>query len=431
MGVNSNMSKNQPKIQKLHARQILDSRGNPTIEVEVSLEGCYGRAAVPSGASTGQFEAIELRDNNREFHGKGVNKAINNVLNILQPALIGKVCNQQKDIDKILLEIDGTENKSRCGANAILGVSMACAVAASKFHGFPLYYYLNKESSIMPIPMINVLNGGMHADRGADIQEIMLFPSGANSFSDAIRMGTEIFHTLKNELKKNGLNTTVGAEGGFAPTLKSNEHAIEILLESINKSGYSAGENVFIALDVAASSFYKEGKYHLSLENKILDDEQMINFYENLINQYPIVSIEDGLDENDWGGWKKMTKTLGNSIQIVGDDLTVTNPKKLLHAIEENAMNSILIKLNQIGTVSETIEAISLAKENGYDYIISHRSGETEDTFIADFSVAMNGGQIKTGSVCRTDRTSKYNQLLRIEEKLASKTFGKSFSFIK
>ena len=279
--------------------------------------------------------------------------------------------------------------------------------------------------------MINVLNGGMHADQGADIQEIMLFPSGATSFSDAIRMGTEIFHTLKTELKKNGLNTAVGDEGGFAPALKSNEHAIEMLLESINKSGYSAGDNVFIALDVAASSFYKEGKYHLGLENKTLDDEQMISFYENLTNQYPIVSIEDGLDENDWNGWRKMTKALGSSVQIVGDDLTVTNPKKLLYAVEQNAMNSILIKLNQIGTVSETIQTINLAKENGYDYIVSHRSGETEDTFIADLAVAMGGGQIKTGSVCRSDRTSKYNQLLRIEEGLSSKTFGKNFSFIK
>ncbi len=425
------MSVSQPKIQKLQARQILDSRGNPTIEVEVCLEGCYGRAAVPSGASTGEFEAIELRDHGTEFHGKGVNKAVNNVLNVLQPALIGQFCDQQESIDKLLLEIDGTENKSMCGANAILGVSMACAVAAAKFHGLPLYSYLNKESSIMPIPMINVLNGGMHADQGADIQEIMLFPSGASSFSDALRMGTEIFHALKKELNKKGLNTTVGDEGGFAPSLKSNEHAIEILLESINKSGYSAGNDVFIALDVAASSFYKEGKYHLSLENKVLDDEQMINFYENLINQYPIVSIEDGLDENDWSGWKKMTKTLGESIQIVGDDLTVTNPKKLSYAVEQSAMNSILIKLNQIGTVSETIETISLAKKNSYNYIISHRSGETEDTFIADLAVAMGGGQIKTGSVCRTDRTSKYNQLLRIEENLTSKTFGKNFLFIK
>ena len=425
------MMKNQPIIQKLQARQILDSRGNPTVEVEVNLGEHGGRAAVPSGASTGQFEALELRDGDTEFHGKSVNKAINNVLNVLQPALIGQACDQQETIDKLLLEVDGTENKSNCGANAILGVSMACAVAAAKFHGLPLYCYLNKESSIMPVPMINVLNGGMHADQGADIQEIMLFPSGANSFSDAIRMGAEIFHTLKKELKKKGLNSAVGDEGGFAPALKSNEHAIELLLESINKSGYSAGKNVFIALDVAASSFYKEGKYHLNLENKILDDEQMINFYENLINQYPIVSIEDGLDENDWNGWGKMTNALGGSIQIVGDDLTVTNPKKLLHAVEQNAINSILIKLNQIGTVSETIETIRLAKENGYDYIISHRSGETEDTFIADLSVAMGGGQIKTGSVCRTDRTSKYNQLLRIEEKLSSKAFGKNFSFIK
>ncbi len=426
------MSENRPKIRKLHARQILDSRGNPTIEVEVNVGNCSGRAAVPSGASTGQFEALELRDNDsRAFNGKGVNKAIENVLDILQPALIGKNCDQQEDIDNLMLEIDGTENKSKCGANAILGVSMACATAAAKFYNYPLYRYLNKESSIMPIPMINVLNGGMHADQGADIQEIMLFPCGASSFSDSIRMGTEIFHTLKKGLKNNGLSTTVGDEGGFAPKLKSNAHAIDLLLESINKSGYKPGEDVFIALDVAASSFYKEGKYHLSLENQILNDEQMIHFYENLINQYPIISIEDGLDENDWDGWKKMTQALGDSIQIVGDDLTVTNPKKLSYAIENNAINSVLIKLNQIGTVSETIKTINLAKESGYNYVISHRSGETEDTFIADLSVAMGGGQIKTGSVCRTDRTSKYNQLLRIEESLSKKTFGKNFSFIK
>ena len=426
------MNKNYPIIQKIDSRQILDSRGNPTIEVEVDVGPCSGRAAVPSGASTGKFEALELRDNNnKRFHGKEVKTAIKNVLEVLQPQLIGKRSDQQKEIDHILLETDGTENKSNCGANAILGISMACAVASSKFYNCPLYHYLNKDSSILPVPMINVLNGGMHADRGSDIQEIMVFPVGAISFSEAIRMGTEIFHELKKELKSKGLATTVGDEGGFAPQLKSNEHAIELLLNAIEKAGYKTGKDLFLALDVAASSFYQDNKYHLYLDNQILDDDGMIKFYEKLINQYPIISIEDGLDENDWKGWTKLNTSLGDRIQIVGDDLTVTNPKKLNEAISKNTMNSILIKLNQIGTVSETIETINLAKNNNYNFIISHRSGETEDTFIADFSVAMGGGQIKTGSVCRTDRTSKYNQLLRIEEKLSPHHFGKKFSFIK
>ena len=426
------MNKNYPIIQKIDSRQILDSRGNPTIEVEVDIGPCSGRAAVPSGASTGKFEALELRDNNnKRFHGKEVKTAIKNVLEVLQPQLIGKRSDQQKEIDHILLETDGTENKSNCGANAILGISMACAVASSKFYNCPLYRYLNKDSSILPVPMINVLNGGMHADGGSDIQEIMIFPVGAISFSEAIRMGTEIFHELKKELKSKGLATTVGDEGGFAPQLKSNEHAIELLLNAIEKSGYKAGKDLFLALDVAASSFYQDNKYHLHLDNQILDDEGMIKFYERLINQYPIISIEDGLDENDWKGWTKLNASLGDRIQIVGDDLTVTSPKKLNEAISKNTMNSILIKLNQIGTVSETIETIDLAKNNNYNFIISHRSGETEDTFIADFSVAMGGGQIKTGSVCRTDRTSKYNQLLRIEEELSPHHFGNKFSFIK
>jgi len=426
------MVENYPIIKKIYSRQILDSRGNPTIEVEVDVGHCSGRAAVPSGASIGKFEALELRDNdNKRFHGKGVRKAITNVVDVLQPQLIGKRADQQNTIDQILLETDGTENKSNCGANAILGVSMACAVASSKFYNCPLYHYLNKDSTILPVPMINVLNGGMHADGGSDIQEIMLFPAGASSFSEAIRMGVEIFHELKKELKSNGLATTVGDEGGFAPQLQSNEHAIELLLNAIEKTIYKTGKDVFLALDVAASSLYQDKKYHLTLDNQIVDDEGMIKFYEKLINQYPIVSIEDGLDENDWKGWTKLNASLGDRIQIVGDDLTVTNPKKLNKAISENTMNSILIKLNQIGTVSETIETIHIAKNNNYDFIISHRSGETEDTFIADFSVAMGGGQIKTGSVCRTDRTSKYNQLLRIEEKLSPHYFGKKFSFIK
>ena len=426
------MSENYPIIKKIYSRQILDSRGNPTIEVEVDVGHCSGRAAVPSGASTGKFEALELRDNdNKRFHGKEVRKAITNVVDVLQPQLIGKKADQQNIIDQILLETDGTENKSNCGANAILGVSMACAVASSKFYNCPLYHYLNKDSAILPVPMINVLNGGMHADGGSDIQEIMLFPVGASSFSEAIRMGAEIFHELKKELKSNGLATTVGDEGGFAPQLQSNEHAIELLLNAIEKTSYKTGKDVFLALDVAASSLYQDKKYHLALDNQIVDDEGMIKFYEKLINQYPIISIEDGLDENDWKGWTKLNASLGGRIQIVGDDLTVTNPKKLNKAISENTMNSILIKLNQIGTVSETVETINIAKNNNYNFIISHRSGETEDTFIADFSVAMGGGQIKTGSVCRTDRTSKYNQLLRIEEKLSPHHFGKKFSFSK
>jgi enolase len=426
------MSEKYPIIKKIYSRQILDSRGNPTIEVEVDVGHCSGRAAVPSGASTGKFEALELRDNDsRRFHGKEVRKAITNVVDVLQPQLIGKKADQQNTIDQILLETDGTENKSNCGANAILGVSMACAVASSKFYNCPLYHYLNKDSAILPVPMINVLNGGMHADGGSDIQEIMLFPIGASSFSEAIRMGVEIFHELKKELKSNGLATTVGDEGGFAPQLQSNEHAIELLLNAIEKTSYKTGKDVFLALDVAASSLYQDKKYRLTLDNQIVDDEGMIKFYEKLINQYPIISIEDGLDENDWKGWTKLNASLGDRIQIVGDDLTVTNPKKLKKAISENTMNSVLIKLNQIGTVSETIETINIAKNNNYNFIISHRSGETEDTFIADFSVAMGGGQIKTGSVCRTDRTSKYNQLLRIEEKLSPHHFGKKFSFIK
>ena len=426
------MSEKYPIIKKIYSRQILDSRGNPTIEVEVDVGHCSGRAAVPSGASTGEFEALELRDNdNKRFHGKEVKKAIMNVVDVLQPQLIGKKADQQNTIDQILLETDGTENKSNCGANAILGVSMACAVASSKFYNCPLYHYLNKDSAILPVPMINVLNGGMHADGGSDIQEIMLFPIGASSFSEAIRMGAEIFHELKKELKSNGLATTVGDEGGFAPQLQSNEHAIELLLNAIEKTIYKTGKDVFLALDVAASSLYQDKKYRLTLDNQIVDDEGMIKFYEKLINQYPIISIEDGLDENDWKGWTKLNASLGDRIQIVGDDLTVTNPKKLKKAISENTMNSVLIKLNQIGTVSETIETINIAKNNNYNFIISHRSGETEDTFIADFSVAMGGGQIKAGSVCRTDRTSKYNQLLRIEEKLSPHHFGKKFSFIK
>ena len=427
------MKKNScPIIEKIHARQILDSRGFPTIEVEVCASGIIGKAAVPSGASTGEFEALELRDLDKtRFHGKEVHTAVNNVINIFQPQLINKKSDNQSAIDSLLMEIDGTPNKSNYGANAMLGISMACAVVSAKFYNQPLYLYLNQDSFRMPVPMINVLNGGMHADRGSDIQEIMLFPCGATSFSESLRMGSEIFHTLKNELKNLGLSTAVGDEGGFAPRLQSNEHAIELLLNAIEKSNYKAGKDVFLALDVAASSFYNSGQYNLKIDNKVLDADGMIKFYDDLITQYPIISIEDGLDENDWNGWTEMNGALGKKIQIVGDDLTVTNPRKLEKAIRDNAINSILIKLNQIGTVSETIQAIDIAKQNNCEFIISHRSGETEDTFIADLAVAMGGGQIKTGSVCRSDRTSKYNELLRIEEGLKNPRFGKSFSFIK
>ena len=422
----------KPIIEKIHAREILDSRGFPTVEVEVTASGHTGLSAVPSGASTGEFEALELRDvDSSRFNGKGVLSAVNNVINHFGPALIGKDASDQKSIDELLINLDGSPNKSTYGANASLGISMACAVVSASFFNKPLYEYLNPKSSIMPIPMINVLNGGMHADQGSDLQEIMLFPHGAESFSKSIQMGSEVFHCLKNELKSHGLNTTVGDEGGFAPALKSNDHAIEMLLNSIEKAGFVVGKDISLALDVAASSFYKDGKYHLKVDGSILGTDEMISFYENLISQYPIVSIEDGLDENDWRGWTSLNKVLGDKVQIVGDDLTVTNPKKLQKAIDEKSINSILIKLNQIGTVSETIESIEIAKSNDYNYIISHRSGETEDTFISDLSVAMGGGQIKTGSVCRSDRTAKYNRLLRIEEMLESPTFCNSLSFIK
>ena len=422
----------KPLIEKVHAREILDSRGFPTVEVEISASGHTGVSAVPSGASTGEFEALELRDGDKKrYHGKGVLNAVNNVINELGPSLIGNDASNQSSIDELLIKIDGSSNKSTFGANASLGVSMACAVASASFYKKQLYDYLNPSSSIMPVPMINVLNGGMHADQGSDLQEIMLFPHGAKSFNESIRMGAEVFHSLKKELKKQGLNTSVGDEGGFAPALKSNDHAIELLLNSIEKSGFHVGKDISLALDVAASSFYKNNKYHLKVDGSVLDTDGMIKFYEGLVRNYPIVSIEDGLDENDWSGWASMNHALGSKIQIVGDDLTVTNPKKLQKAIDEKSMNSILIKLNQIGTVSETIQSIELAKSHGLNYIISHRSGETEDTFIADLSVAMGGGQIKTGSVCRSDRTAKYNRLLRIENQIKSPILCNTLNFIK
>ena len=410
-------------IKNIKAREILDSRGNPTVEVDVFLEnGIFGRAAVPSGASTGEYEAAELRDNDKSrYSGKGVLNAVNNVNNEINKTLIGTDVNDQTKIDNTLINLDGTQNKSKLGANAILGVSLASARAASTVNDIPLYQHLGTTNDfIMPVPMMNILNGGSHANNTVDIQEFMIFPFGASTFSKALRIGTEIFHKLKSELHKKGLNTAVGDEGGFAPNLSSNEEAIEIILKSIEKAGYKPGEEVFLALDVAASELYENGEYNLMSENKAFSSSEMTSYLESLVEKYPIISIEDGLDENDWDGWKKLTKSLGQNVQIVGDDLTVTNITRLQKAIDNKSMNSILIKLNQIGTLSETIQAVELARKVNYGAVISHRSGETEDTFIADLSVAMGMGQIKTGSITRSDRVAKYNQLLRIEEHLGS-----------
>ena len=410
-------------IKNIKAREILDSRGNPTVEVDVFLEnGVFGRAAVPSGASTGEYEAAELRDNDKNrYNGKGVLNAVRNVNDEINKTLIGADVNDQSKIDNTMINLDGTKNKSRLGANAILGVSLASARAASIVNNIPLYQYLGTTNDfIMPVPMMNILNGGSHANNTVDIQEFMIFPFGASTFSEALRIGTEVFHKLKTELHKKGLNTAVGDEGGFAPNLGSNEEAIEIILKSIEVAGYKPGEDVFIALDVAASELYVNGKYNLTSENKAFSSLEMTQYLKTLAKKYPVISIEDGLDENDWDGWKNLTQSLGQSIQIVGDDLTVTNITRLQKAIDDVSMNSILIKLNQIGTVSETIKAVELAKKVNYGAVISHRSGETEDTFIADFSVAMGMGQIKTGSISRSDRVAKYNQLLRIEEDLGS-----------
>ena len=409
-------------IRNIHARQILDSRGNPTLEVDIYLgDKSFGRAAVPSGASTGEHEAVELRDNNTVYCGKSVNQAVENVNQIIAGKLVGMDAFDITSIDATMLALDGTENKSRLGANAILGVSMATIHAAAVSSGTNLFEYLHEGTDyVLPTPMMNILNGGSHADNNVDIQEFMIFPVGANSFSHALQMGAEIFHQLKSVLKKGGLNTNVGDEGGFAPDLKSNTEAIELLMEAVEKTGYKNGTEVAIALDVASSEIFNSetNKYVLASENRYLTPEEMIEYYVNLCNQYPIISIEDGLGENDWGGWKLLYTALGKKVQLVGDDLTVTNPKRLQRAIDEKSMNAILIKLNQIGTVSETLQTIKMAKAAGMASVISHRSGETEDTTIADFAVATGVGQIKTGSICRTDRVAKYNQLLRIEETL-------------
>lgn len=413
----------KPTITNIHAREILDSRGNPTVEVDVTLsDGSFGRAAVPSGASTGEHEAVELRDGDKgRYVGKGVQQAVNNVNTIIRDAVIGLSALDQSGLDQCMIDLDGTPNKSKLGANAILGVSMATAYAAAKSKNLPLYQYLGtKDARTLPIPMMNILNGGSHADNNVDIQEFMVFPIGATSFSEALRMGAETFHHLKKVLNGLGLNTAVGDEGGFAPNLRSNEEAIEVILQAIKNAGYVPGKDMFIALDAAASEFYKDGKYVLASENRSLTSEEMVQFLKELAEKYPIVSIEDGLHEDDWQGWQKLNAELGSKVQIVGDDLTVTNILRLKRAIDEKSMNAILIKLNQIGSVTETIQAIEMARENNYAAVISHRSGETEDTTIADFSVAMGMGQIKTGSASRTDRIAKYNQLLRIEEELGS-----------
>ena len=410
-------------IKSIHARQILDSRGNPTIEVDLTLkDGSFGRASVPSGASTGTFEALELRDNTSKFLGKSVYKAINNINSTIANELVGQQFENYRDLDHTLIELDGSENKKNLGANAILGVSLAYVHALSNYNHIPLHSLLLENEPIMPVPMMNIINGGSHADNNIDIQEFMIFPLGAESFSHSLQMGVEIFHHLKKLLKSNNYQTSIGDEGGFAPNLSSNEHAIDIIMDAITKAGYEPAKDVFIALDVAASELYnKDNKtYHLKSENQELSVHDMVEYYKNLCSKYPIVSIEDGLDENDWDGWSELFSVLGDQVQLVGDDLTVTNPIRLQKAIDNQSMNAILIKLNQIGTITETVDTITMARKANFGSIISHRSGETEDTTIADLAVAMGVGQIKTGSVSRTDRTAKYNQLLRIEESFST-----------
>jgi enolase len=406
----------------VHGRQVLDSRGNPTVEVEVHLEsGAKGRAIVPSGASTGTREAVELRDGDpKSYLGKGVEKAVRNVNRVIGPKLIGFDATEQAFIDQMMIELDGKENKGRLGANAILGVSLAVARSAADGCGLPLYQYLGGVGGrTLPVPMLNILNGGSHADNNVDIQEFMVMPVGARSFSEALRMGVETFHHLKKVLKGKGLNTNVGDEGGFAPLLRSNAEAIEVILEAVGKAGYKSGKDIGIALDAAASEFFEKGRYHFrKSDGSKRSPEGMVKYYEGLCRQYPILSIEDGFAENDWKGWKVFTQAMGKKIQIVGDDVFVTNPKILRKGIEQGIANSVLIKLNQIGTVSETIDAVEMAKRAGWTAVVSHRSGESEDSTIADFVVALNTGQIKTGSASRTDRLAKYNQLLRIEEEL-------------
>ena len=419
------------KISKIHAREILDSRGNPTVEVDVELEsGAMGRAAVPSGASTGSKEALELRDNDENrFLGKGVLKAVENVNKIIAPALIEKEAGNQEEIDKLMIDLDGAPNKSKLGANAILGVSMAVLKASAHNSKKPLFQYIGEkfcgkqvgDEYILPVPMMNIINGGAHSDNSADLQEFMIMPIGAPNFKTALKMGAEVFHNLKKVLKKKGLNTNVGDEGGFAPILSSNKEGFELIMEAIKIAGYESGKDVMLAIDAASSEFYKNGKYILKKDNLELNSEEMIAYYEKLVNDYPIISIEDGLSEYDWDSWKLLNEKLGKKIQLVGDDLFVTNPEIIQKGINDRAANSVLIKVNQIGTISETIKAVKMAQAVGWTAVISHRSGETEDTIIADLAVGLSAGQIKTGSLSRTDRVAKYNQLLRIEEILGDK----------
>lgn len=413
-------------IKKILAREILDSRGNPTVEVDLFLEnGTQARAAVPSGASTGEHEAAELRDGGERYLGKGVLNAVKNVKDKIAPMLLGQDAENQKNIDQMMIELDGTENKAKIGANAILAVSLANAKAVAlaqnkSFYSYILENYFNKQA-LLPAPMMNILNGGEHADNNVDIQEFMIFPVGAKSFQEALRMGTEVFHHLKKILQSKGYNTAVGDEGGFAPNLKSNQEALELIMSAIEKAGYRPGEEISLALDVASSELFKEGSYNLAGEQKFnLSASDMISIYQTWCQTFPIISIEDGLDENDWEGWKALTSSLGHQIQLVGDDLFVTNPKRLKQGIDQKVANSILVKVNQIGTLSETVAAVELASQNNYSSVMSHRSGETEDTTIADLAVGLGCGQIKTGSSSRSDRIAKYNQLLRIEEELGS-----------
>jgi enolase len=413
------------EIVNILAREILDSRGNPTVEVDVALSsGAYGRAAVPSGASTGQREALELRDGEQRYNGKGVRKAIRNVMDEILPRLKGIDGSEQAYIDNLMIELDGTENKSKLGANAILGVSLAVAKAAAMEAEMPLYRYIGgADAKQLPAPMMNILNGGAHADNNLDIQEFMIMPLNAPNFHEALRMGAEVFHSLKKILKSKGLSVSVGDEGGFAPVLKSNEEALALIIESINSAGYKPGKDIYLALDVAASGFFENGKYRF--EGKYLSSDELISYYEKLADKYPVLSIEDGLSENDWDGWAALTRRLGERTQLVGDDIFVTNPAILKEGIEKGIANSILIKFNQIGTLTETLNAINLAKEAGYTAVVSHRSGETEDTTLADLAVACNTGFIKTGSLSRTDRIAKYNRLLRIEEELGNSAIYK------
>ncbi len=414
------------KIQKMIAREVLDSRGNPTVEVDCMLAGgAFGRSIVPSGASTGKFEALELRDGGDRYKGKGVLNAVSNVNKIIAPEMIGENALNQPNIDHKMLMLDGTENKSKLGANAILGVSLAAARAVANGLGLPLYRYIGGiNAKIIPIPMCNVLNGGEHADNNVDIQEFMIYPEGADSFKESIRWAAEVFHSLKKLLKADKLATSVGDEGGYAPNLENNEQALQYIVNAIEHAGYKPGEQVSICLDCAASSFFKDGNYHI--DGTVKNSIELIEYYKKLVAKYPIVSIEDGLDEGDWDGFKAMNLELGNKIQLVGDDLYVTDPKKIMRGIKENATNAVLIKLNQIGSLTETIDAVRITMNNNWNAVVSHRSGETEDTTIADFAVALGTGQIKTGSLSRTDRIAKYNQLIRIEEELGkSAIFGK------